>query len=103
MCKESDKLAIIRCKDWDPEYILKVIEKCKTFEGCLYDNEFEFGVKALYCSELVYQSDFEKRLQVNLEDLAGIGRPYISPYGLFIAKNIEIIWIASLAKKPETL
>jgi hypothetical protein len=103
ICKEADKVAIIRCKDWDPEYTIKVIEKCRTFEDCLYDNEFEFGVKSLYCSELVYQSDFEKRLIVSLEDLAGIGRLYISPFGLYQAKNIEIIWLASLAKKPEAL
>jgi len=50
------------------------------------------GVKALYCSELVYQSDFERRLDVNLEDLAGLGRKYISPDGLYKAKNVRVVW-----------
>lgn len=103
ICKEADKVAILRCKDWDTEYTQKVVDKCKTFEDATYDNSFAFGVKSLYCSELVYHSDFEKRLIVDLDDLAGLGRNYISPFGLFKAENVDIIWLASLAKKPEAL
>jgi len=103
LCKEADKVTIVRCTDWDPEYIEKVIEKCKTFEDATYDNQFQFGIKSLYCSELVYQADFEKRLKVSLEDLAGIGRPYISPFGLYNAENTVVIWEAHLAKKPDIL
>jgi len=103
LCKEADKVTIIRCNDWDEAYIEKVIAKCKTFEDATYDNKFQFGVKSLYCSELVYQSDFEKRLKVSLDDIASIGRQYISPFGLYKAENIKIIWEAHLAKKPETI
>lgn len=103
ICKEADKVAILRCVDWDEEYKKKVIETCLSFSDAIYDNRFQFGVKTLYCSELVYLADFEKRLDVSLEDLAGIGRPYISPYGLYKAKNVEIIWEAHLAKKPDIL
>jgi hypothetical protein len=92
ICKESDRVVIIRCPDWDKEYIKKVVAKCKSFEGALYDAQFSLGVKALYCSELVYESDFEHRLTVNLEDLAGIGRPYISPDGLYKAQNASCVW-----------
>ena len=101
LCKEADKVALIRCKDWDKEYIQKVIAKCHTFKDAIYDNQFKFGMKTLYCSELIYQADFEHRLDVSLEDLMGIGRDYISPYGLFLAKNIEIIWLSQNAKKLE--
>ena len=103
ICKESDKVAILRCPDWDTEYTQKVIDLCRTYEDAIYDNSFEFGVKSLYCSELVYQADFERRLKVSLEDLAGLGRDYISPFGLFKAENVDIIWLASLAKKPASL
>ena len=103
ICHEADKVAILRCYDWDQEYITKVIEKCNTFEDALYDNQFKIGIKTLYCSELVYQADFERRLIVNLEDLAGLGREYISPFGLYQAKNVDIIWTASAAKKPEII
>ncbi len=92
ICKESDRVLILRCSDWDHDYIKKVIDKCKTFQEAKYDIEFSLGIKSLYCSELVYQSDFEKRLKVSLDDLAGIGREYISPTGIYNAENIQIIW-----------
>ena len=37
-------------------------------------------------------SDFEKRLDISLEDLAGLGTPYISPTGLLRAKNCDVVW-----------
>lgn len=92
ICKESDRVVILKCTDWDAEYTKQVIAKCRTFEDAVYDVKFGFGVKALYCSELIYQADFEKRLQVNLEDLAGLGREYISPTGLFKAQNVKVVW-----------
>lgn len=103
ICKESDRVIIARCTDWDPEYIEKVIEKCKSFKDATYDIEFEFDVKALYCSELVYQSDFERRLDVDLDDVVGIGRKYISPTGLYEAKNLEIVWDSDQEQKDETI
>lgn len=92
ICKEADRVVILECPDWDAEYTKAVIEKCRSFHDAKYDVEFNLGVEALYCSELVYQSDFEHRLQVNLEDLAGLGCPYISPTGLYQAHNVRIVW-----------
>lgn len=92
ICFQSDKVVILRCKDFDEEYIQKVVDKCKSLEGADYDVTFRLGNKFLYCSELVYESDFENRLQVSLEDLENLGRPYISPTGLYHAKNVEIVW-----------
>lgn len=91
-CKESDRIAIYRCNDFDADYTSLVVEVCKSFEGVSYDDQFAIGVKALYCSELVYMSDFEGRLEVSLEDLAGLGRPYISPTGLAKASNAVCIY-----------
>jgi len=93
ICKESDRVVILRCSDWDTEYVQKVIDKCKSFINAQYDVDFDLnGVTALYCSELVYQSDFERRLKVDLSDLAGIGRPYISPDDIWEARNRTLIW-----------
>jgi len=103
LCAEADKVTIIRCTDWDKDYIKKVIAECKTYEDALYDNKFQFGVKSLYCSELVFQADFERRLKVSLDDIASIGRQYISPYGLYKAENVKIIWESNLAEKPATI
>jgi len=96
ICKEADRVVILECTDWDPEYTAKVIAKCLEFHDAVYDVQFDFGIKALYCSELVYQADFERRLQVNLEDLAGLGREYISPTGLRNAKNVRVVWDSDL-------
>jgi hypothetical protein len=92
ICKEADRVVILRCKDWDPEYTDLVVSECLTMEDAKYDTAFELGVKALYCSELVYQADFKRKLKVNLEDLAGLGRQYISPNGLYHAENVEVVW-----------
>ena len=96
ICKEADRVVILRCTDYDADYIQKVIERCKELRTAKYDQTFSLGVDFLYCSELNYQSDVERRLQVNLEDLAGIGRPYISPTGLYKAKNVQIVWDSDL-------
>jgi len=90
--RENDRIVVLRCRDWDEEYTAKVIENCKSFKNAKYDTDFRLGIKALYCSELVYLSDSEKRLQVSLDDLGGIGREYISPTGLYKAKNVDVIW-----------
>ena len=90
--RESTRLVILRCKDWDDNYISKVIDKCKSFNNVPYDTSFVLGVKALYCSEMIYEADFQGRLKVSLEDLMGLGRPYISPIGIYNAENVEKIW-----------
>ena len=91
VCKESDRVVIMRCTNCTQEQINKAIEKCKSFEGAVYDNAFDVGVQALYCSELIYQSYEKNLLEANLEDLAGLGREYISPDGLYKAKNLHVV------------
>ena len=92
ICFESDRVVILECEDFDELYKKEMIEKCKSFEGTRYDVRFQIGVDQLACSELVYESDFERRLDVSLEDLAGLGTPYISPTGLYRAKNCKVIY-----------
>lgn len=99
ICKEADRVAILECRDFDPNYVNLVIARCLEFQGAQYDVQFSLGVQALYCSELVYQSDFEHRLQASLTDIAGLGRPYISPTGLFNAKNVRVIWDSDAEKQ----
>lgn len=96
ICKESDRVVILECTDWDPDYTRLVISKCKELQHAKYDTAFTLGLMFLYCSELVYQSDFEHRLKVSLEDLAGLGRPYISPTGLLHGENVRIVWDSDL-------
>ena len=92
VCHEADHVVILRCKDWDEEYIKEVVKTCLSFDGLDYDIKFELGIKTLYCSELIVASDPEKRLDVSYDDLIGIGRPYISPMGIYHAKNVDLIW-----------
>jgi hypothetical protein len=92
VCKESDRIVILRCNDYDADYTEKVIAKCKSLLGSPYNVEFKLGIPALYCSDLEYVSDIENRLQVSLEDLDELGRPYISPTGLYLAKNCTVVW-----------
>lgn len=98
ICKESDHVVIGKIKSWDPDYINAVVEKCLSFEQAKYDVRFsmdptnELGIPQLACSELIYHSDFERRSEFNLDDVAGINRPYISPTGIFKSPHFEVVW-----------
>ena len=92
LCHEATRVGIFRCVDWDYGYTLKVIRQCLSFASCEYDVSFEQGPEALYCSELVVESDLEHRLKVNNEDAMGLGMPYVSPTGISKATNIVKIW-----------
>lgn len=96
ICKESDRVVILRCTKFDESYTNQFIQRCLSFKDASYDTSFKLGVKSLYCSELIYQSDFERRLQVDLSDIAGLGQPYISPDGIFKSPNVEIVWDSDL-------
>jgi hypothetical protein len=91
ICKESDRVVIMRPRWYKPSDIENAIEKCKSFDGAKYDVEFDLGIHALYCSELVYQSYEDNFLQADLDDFVGLGRPYISPVGLYHADNLEVV------------
>jgi hypothetical protein len=91
ICKESDRVAIYR-PNVDEAYRQAMIEKCKSYHDAVYDIEFDLGIKALYCSELVYQSDFEHRCGFDLTDIHGLGREYISPDGLTEGTQVTKIW-----------
>jgi uncharacterized protein YycO len=90
ICKESDRVVILR-PGLPLSVINKAIEKCKTYQDVDYDIEFSLGVEALYCSELVYESYADNVLGVDITDFAGLGKPYISPTGLYNAKNVTVI------------
>lgn len=92
ICKESDRVVLGYCKDWTVGYLSSVISKCKSFQNTDYDLSFKLGVKELYCSELIYHSDYEHRLNIDLSDIHGLGRKYVSPDGIYNASNFEVIW-----------
>jgi hypothetical protein len=89
--KESDRVIILR-PPFDQEYKEKFINKCKSFVDAKYDVAFELGNEALFCSELVYESDFERRLELDLSDIAGLGRKYISPDGIYFCEKLKVVY-----------
>ena len=70
----------------------KVVEECKKYENLPYDVGFVLGIQALYCSELIFQSDFEHRAKFDLDDLKGLGQKYVSPTGLTKASNVKCLY-----------
>lgn len=94
ICKESTRVIVMRCPDIysDSRYKFMMIRTCAGFSRAKYDQKFELGVESLYCSELVYQTDFQRRIKCDLSDLAGLGRPYISPMGLLFASNMFCVY-----------
>ena len=90
VCFEADRVRVLRGQ-FSPQYRTRFINKCKSFEGVPYDDQFELGIKALSCSELVWASDTEGLLGLSLKDIAGLGRDYISPTGISKAKHIDYV------------
>ena len=90
MAKASDRLVIMR-PQLSQDIIDKAIEKSKSFEGTDYDSLFNFGVEELYCSELIYESYENNSLEIPTGDLFGLGKPYISPSGLYKAKKLKVV------------
>jgi len=91
ICYEADRVAVLRCNKFDNAYRDQFIQNVRDLDGTPYDVKFELGIKALSCSELVWAADPENRVGASLEDVVGVGRDYISPQGLFLADNVEII------------
>lgn len=106
LCKESERVVIFDCLDWDLDYKRRMINAALSLRNATYDVEFEFGISSLYCSELIYMADCiannaeyfgelavpKPRIQASVEDLMGLGREYISPDGLLTAKNVRVVW-----------
>lgn len=98
---ESERVVILR-PNWPPNFRDQVIECYKSFLGTPYDVKMALDTKALYCSESVWQAvQLARRikpeyadynLDVDLEDFAGLGRQYLSPTGIYEAKNLTIIY-----------
>lgn len=103
ICKESTRILICECMDWNDLDRAVMCLKAKDYEDAEYDVGFSLGIKTLYCSELVYRLDLyaakyrseeatEGKMKVDLSDLAGLGQQYISPDGLLFASNTKVIW-----------
>lgn len=106
LCKESERVIIFDCDDWDQDYKKRLVNAALSLRKATYDVEFQFGLSSLYCSELIYMADCiannaeyfgelavpKPRIQASVEDLMGLGREYISPDGLLTAKNVRVVW-----------
>jgi len=93
LCKTSTRVSIWECPGWDWDYIYQVIiPTCLSFENTPFDVKLEKGIKALACSEMVFESDPERRMGASDEDILGLGIPYVSPTGLSKAKNVRCKW-----------
>ena len=105
LCKEADRVVIIDSPLWDKPYRKAMVELCKSdeFQRAEYDVWYDmmndrkvktergsFNVPILACCELCYRMDFEHRVKCDLEDICGIGKPYISPQGLYDAEGIRV-------------
>ena len=89
---QSTRVVVLRCDAFDENYVQNVlVPTCNTFTDKVYDQRFQQGIQELICSELVYFADKERRLDVNLDPVLGFN-PYISPVGLYKAKNCKVIW-----------
>ena len=104
VCAESERVRIKRVDDprWDIETFINNVWK---HEGSTYNFGFLAKEKkdprnkkgdkmhrSNYCSQLVTQADEDNILDVNWDDLAGLGVPYISPDGLDKGKNLITIY-----------
>lgn len=92
VCKESTRLVILRSKKkLNRSKIIQVIKKALSFERSIYDLQFGLGVKALYCSELIYHA-YKKFIKFDLTDVESLGRNYISPGGIYDSDDLKLVF-----------
>lgn len=91
-CEGCTRIALLRLNDLSGLYGRLMSDKALSLSASRYDVEFTLGITSLYCSELAYQSDFERRMQADLSDLVGLDRPYLSPDGIYDAKGLYALY-----------
>jgi len=91
-CKGATRVALLRINNIPEGYGLQMAAKSMDFSESKYDVEFKMGPEALFCSELCWASDFKGLMQADLTDLIGVGTKYISPDGVYKAKNVEVVF-----------
>ena len=91
LCFEADRVVVLRCSKFTKAYTRKFIKNTLALEDVPYDYKFELGIKSLSCAELVWAADPENRIGACLEDVAGLGRDYISPQGIYNADNVTVV------------
>lgn len=103
ICKEADRVVILRCPSFDMKYINAMRDYDFQFhlKRVGYDRQFDWASAKLSCSEHVAKLDPENRMGVDFSDVLGIGRPYVSPTGLYKASNLKIVWDSDNTIKPE--
>lgn len=89
-CHISDRVVILRCKDWGEEYAKQVVAKCREMEGVPYDVWFMLGGSALYCSELPWACDTLKKLSIKYSYT--LGKALVLPMDIYDSGNCEIVW-----------
>lgn len=89
--KHTTRLALLRLRPYEKEYARQMANKAMSFSSARYDRLFSLGVDALYCSELCYEADFQRRMKADLSDLEGLGQKYISPVGLYEAPGLHAV------------
>lgn len=92
ICKEADRVVILRCDDWDETYKKELIHNAIALVGLPYDTEFDITSKNPYCAEIIYHIDYKKTLKLKLEYIKSIDRFYISPDSLYRTENLRIVW-----------
>ena len=90
-CFHASRVVILRCQDFDRDYAERVATKCRSFKGTPYDTQFDLDDDEVYCSELPYHCDFERRLQVVPSRAWGTGQKVIKPDDLS-ASNVEVVY-----------
>ena len=86
----STKIKVLRLRDYDKKYATLMVRKFRMLgHPADYDIKFSLGIDLLACSEIIYHADIENRMKADLTDIAGLGRPYISPDGIAKAPGLK--------------
>ncbi len=89
----ASRVVILRCPDWDIDYIQDVVEKCRAYKGAKYDTAFDPNPDDgdTYCSQLPWAADTERRLRVVPSRAWGTGQKVVTPDDL-AASNVEVVY-----------
>lgn len=96
-CRTADDIGVVSYKD--QAYAQVMATEAEKYLGLEYDAKFSMGPEQVYCSELVFLADKERRLKLNLQDFHGIGMDYICPDDVWNAQDCAKVTIGKPRSK----
>jgi len=94
------EVVVSKCEKFDVSYRTKFVGNLRSYSSKEYDSNFSYNTKNMYCSEMGFQADQDRRMEYIPEKI--LWKTVIVPYGMFKSKHmVRKFTIFLFRKKPK--